>query len=75
MVHQARDEFVQKKDSFKSKMALLLHNITSTMTMTEYAEMNAHDTSAFMGLENYLLPDRPQEIELRRRSIWNAVLL
>eukprot|EP00584_Thalassiosira_punctigera_P017769 CAMPEP_0172561144 /NCGR_PEP_ID=MMETSP1067-20121228/91757_1 /TAXON_ID=265564 ORGANISM="Thalassiosira punctigera, Strain Tpunct2005C2" /NCGR_SAMPLE_ID=MMETSP1067 /ASSEMBLY_ACC=CAM_ASM_000444 /LENGTH=85 /DNA_ID=CAMNT_0013351125 /DNA_START=159 /DNA_END=416 /DNA_ORIENTATION=+ len=42
--------------------------------MAEYAEMNTHDTSAFMGLENYLSPDRPHEVKLRRRSIWNAVL-
>ncbi len=60
--------------SFKRKTALLLHSITSTMTMTKYAKMNTHDTSTFMGLENYLSPYRPQEIYLKQRSIWNAVL-
>ncbi len=64
----------QEMDSFKIKMGHLLLNITSTMTMTEYAEMNSHDTSAFMGLENHFSLDRPQEIKHRRRAITNAVL-
>ncbi len=64
----------QEMGSFKIKMGHLLQNITSTMTMTEYAEMNSHDTSAFMGLKNYLSPDRPREINHRQRAITNAVL-
>ncbi len=61
----------QEMDSFKVKRVCLPLIITSTMTMAEYAEINTHDMSTFMGLENYLSPDTPQKM---RRTIWNAVL-
>ncbi len=61
-------------DSFKVKMGQLMLSITFTMTMTEYVEINTHNTSTFMGLDNYLSPDMPQKIKMRKRSIWNTVL-
>mmetsp|Transcript_32799 Transcript_32799/g.59186 ORF Transcript_32799/g.59186 Transcript_32799/m.59186 type:complete len:158 (-) Transcript_32799:181-654(-) len=70
--------FTQREiKSFTYQVIMTLRIISSTLNMTvaQYAEMNVHDTSAFMGLENYLSKDTTQEIGHRRGSIRRAVLL
>ena len=53
----------------------MLRSIASVnMTMAEFAEMNVQDTSAFMGLENYLCENSSNEIRYRRDAIRKAVL-
>ena len=59
---------------FKVRMASTLKAISSTMTMAQYAELNSNNTSAFLGLENYLSSTTPREIFRRRRAVATAVL-
>eukprot|EP00581_Thalassiosira_minuscula_P019999 CAMPEP_0183715822 /NCGR_PEP_ID=MMETSP0737-20130205/9921_1 /TAXON_ID=385413 /ORGANISM="Thalassiosira miniscula, Strain CCMP1093" /LENGTH=91 /DNA_ID=CAMNT_0025944981 /DNA_START=326 /DNA_END=601 /DNA_ORIENTATION=- len=42
--------------------------------MADFAEMNIHETSAFLGLENYLLETTIPGIENMRRALTAAVL-
>lgn len=61
---------------FKHLAAWTIRRIVGSgeVTMAQYAEMNAEDTSAFLGLEAYLSPETNRNIFLRRRSIATAVL-
>ena len=54
----------------------MLRKIESSgnMTLAEFAERNTHDTSLFMGMENYLLKTTPEVIASRRQSVTEAVL-
>lgn len=61
--------------SIKCQSATLLRKITDHMTMAEYAEINSGDTSAFLGMENYLSPTTTKEIRCRRITICVMVLL
>jgi hypothetical protein len=66
----------QTSSSNPSNVALLLLSITSSeMTVAQYAELHVHETSAFLGLENYLSQMSIREVKKRRRAIVNAVLL
>mmetsp|Transcript_27024 Transcript_27024/g.56305 ORF Transcript_27024/g.56305 Transcript_27024/m.56305 type:complete len:158 (+) Transcript_27024:131-604(+) len=66
---------IQELESFKSGMARDIRRILSSgMTVADYAEMNVHDTSAFMGLENYFFQNTRQNIRNRRGSVWEVVL-
>ena len=61
--------------SFKRNSALLLLSITSSeMTVARYAELHVNETSAFLGLENYLSQASIREVKMRRRAIVDAVL-
>ena len=60
--------------SFKYQAALTVQRITSAMTMAEYAELHRQETSAFLGLEDYLSKNTSQEIRRRRKAITSAVL-
>ena len=61
--------------SFKRVTALLLLSITSSeMTMAQYAELHVNETSAFLGLENYLSQASIREVKKRRRAIVDLVL-
>ena len=65
----------QEFESIKSGMARDVRSILSSgMTVADYAEVNVHDTSAFMGLENYFFQNTRQNIRDRRGAIWKAVL-
>lgn len=60
--------------SFKVQMALLVRSIRSSdITVAQYAEKNASDTSVFMGLEQHLSEITYKVIIDRRRASWNAV--
>eukprot|EP01083_Nonionella_stella_P099836 280855_1 len=62
--------------SFKYQTALILRSISSfDMTVAQFAEMNAQDTSAFLGLENYLSDTTSEKIKHRRNAICKGVLL
>jgi len=62
--------------SFKYVTAMTLRTIkAANMTIAEYAERNAADTSLFMGLENYLTNSTSDSIRRRRRAVVEAVLL
>ena len=62
--------------SFKRDAALLLLSIASSgMTVAQYAEMHVNDTSAFLGIENYLSTATRREVTKRRQAIVDAVLL
>ena len=66
----------QEMNSFKHQIKMTLKSILSiNMTIAQYAELNIQDTSAFMGLENYLSKDTTQEIGRRRGEIRRAILL
>eukprot|EP00585_Thalassiosira_rotula_P003250 CAMPEP_0196137778 /NCGR_PEP_ID=MMETSP0910-20130528/5653_1 /TAXON_ID=49265 /ORGANISM="Thalassiosira rotula, Strain GSO102" /LENGTH=156 /DNA_ID=CAMNT_0041398285 /DNA_START=66 /DNA_END=536 /DNA_ORIENTATION=+ len=66
----------QEIERFKIQVARLLYSILSSgASIAQYAEVNARDTSTFMGLENYLTPNTSQNIRSRRRAILRAVLL
>eukprot|EP00579_Thalassiosira_antarctica_P022904 CAMPEP_0201990248 /NCGR_PEP_ID=MMETSP0904-20121228/93276_1 /ASSEMBLY_ACC=CAM_ASM_000553 /TAXON_ID=420261 /ORGANISM="Thalassiosira antarctica, Strain CCMP982" /LENGTH=240 /DNA_ID=CAMNT_0048544505 /DNA_START=58 /DNA_END=780 /DNA_ORIENTATION=- len=70
--------FTQREiKSFTYQVIMTLRIISSTLNMTvaQYAEMNVHDTSAFMGLENYLSKDTTENIRYGRDAIRKAVLL
>ena len=70
--------FTQREiKSFTYQTIMTLRSMSSILNMTvaQYAEMNVHDTSAFMGLENYLSKDTTQEIGHRREEIRRAILL
>ena len=43
------------------------------MTVYQYAGMNIHNTSTFMGLENSLSENTATNIRNRRRAVWEAV--
>ena len=60
--------------SFRYQTALTVREITSKMTMAEYAELHVEDTSAFLGLESYLSQDVLQGIKRRKEAILGAVL-
>jgi len=64
----------EEMDSFRYQAALTVRTITSTTTMAEYAEQHVKDTSAFLGLENYLSKNTLQEMKYRRRAAPMAVL-
>ncbi|KAL7528713.1 hypothetical protein ACHAXR_002587 [Thalassiosira sp. AJA248-18] len=61
--------------SFRYQTKLTLKQISSKMTMAQYAEMNVSDTSTFMGLENYLSESTPRKITGRRRAVVKAVCM
>ena len=66
----------QEMNSFKHHTIMTLKSILSiNTTVAQYAELNIQETSAFMGLENYLSKDTTQGIGHRRGSIRRAVLL
>ena len=50
--------------SFKLETARILRAImrANSMTMAQYAVMNADDTSVFLGLEKYITADTPKKI-------------
>ena len=61
--------------SFRSDAAQLLLSITSSeMTVAQYAKLHVNETSAFLGLENYLSQASIREVKMRRRAIVDAVL-
>ena len=61
--------------SFKYQTAWLLRTIrANNMTMIQYAELNASQTAAFMGLENYLSDVTTKEIKIQRRAVREAVM-
>ena len=63
-------------NSFKCDAALLLLSITSSeMTVAQYAELHLHETSTFLGLENYLSQASIREVKKHRCAIVNTVLL
>ena len=61
--------------SFKYHSALVLHKVKSVMTMAQYAELHVDNTSAFLGLENYLSELGYREITHRRQAVRRTVLL
>ena len=66
----------QDMNSFKHQTKMILKGILSiNMSVAQYAELKIQETSAFMGLENYLSKETTQEIKHRRRAIHRAVLL
>ena len=66
----------QEIQSFRYQMILMLRSLSSiNMTVAQHAESNLHNTSAFMGLENYFSETTPCEITCRRRTIRRAILL
>ena len=64
----------EEMHSFRYQAALTVRTITSTMTMAEYAELHVKETSAFLGLENYLTQDAFRAIKHRKGAIQRAVL-
>jgi hypothetical protein len=60
--------------SFRYQTALTVRAITSTMTMSEYAEFHVEDTSVFLGLEKYLSQDAFRGTKHRKEAILGAVL-
>mmetsp|Transcript_27038 Transcript_27038/g.51116 ORF Transcript_27038/g.51116 Transcript_27038/m.51116 type:complete len:176 (-) Transcript_27038:256-783(-) len=61
--------------SFRHQTGTLLRSILSSdMTVAQYAEMNMHDTSAFMGLERYFSQNRSRETDRLRREICREVI-
>ncbi|KAL7539517.1 hypothetical protein ACHAXR_009361 [Thalassiosira sp. AJA248-18] len=55
--------------------ALIMKKIKArNMTMAQYAEMNIHDTSTFLGLEKFLSETAQQEIMYQRNVHRRAVL-
>ena len=46
----------------------------NNMTMAQFTELNANETSAFMGLENYLSETTTREIKYQRDAIRRQVL-
>jgi len=60
--------------SFKYQAAITVREITSTMTMAQYAELHVQDTSAFLGLENYMAQDTFRGVIYRKEAIIVAVL-
>ena len=64
----------EEMHSFKRQAAITVRTITSTMTMAEYAELHVKDTSAFLGLENYMTKNAFKEIRRRRKAVPVAVL-
>ena len=58
--------------SFKYQAALTVQRITSANG--QYAELHRQETSAFLGLEDYLSKNTSQEIRRRRKAITSAVL-
>jgi len=65
----------QEIKSFKYQTACMLKTIFSkNMTMAQYAELNAHETSAFMGLEKFLSRETSREIKYQRDALRMAIL-
>ena len=64
----------EEMHSFKYQTAITVRTITSTMTMAQKAELHVKDTSAFLGLENYLTKNTLQEMKYRRKAAPMAVL-
>jgi len=63
-------------DSFKYELAHILQQVRLLgLTMAQFAEQNAQDTSAFLGLEDYLSKVTFLEIKNRRRAVIRAVLV
>ena len=60
--------------SFRYQAARTVRAITSTMTMSEYAEFHVEDTSVFLGLEKYLSQDAFRGTKHRNKAILGAVL-
>ena len=61
--------------SFKSNTQLIVRAITSSgITVAQYDESHVNETSAFLGLENYICQQTYKEIKRRRRAIIDAVL-
>jgi hypothetical protein len=62
--------------SFRRDAALLIISIHySGMTEDQYAELHVSESSAFLGIENYLSKATTIEVAKRRRAIVDAVLL
>eukprot|EP01083_Nonionella_stella_P123184 371078_1 len=60
---------------FKYQSAMILKALQlNNMTMAQFAELNANETSAFMGLENYLSETTTREIKYQRDAIRRQVL-
>eukprot|EP00585_Thalassiosira_rotula_P007270 CAMPEP_0196134254 /NCGR_PEP_ID=MMETSP0910-20130528/3200_1 /TAXON_ID=49265 /ORGANISM="Thalassiosira rotula, Strain GSO102" /LENGTH=209 /DNA_ID=CAMNT_0041394117 /DNA_START=187 /DNA_END=816 /DNA_ORIENTATION=+ len=63
----------------RNQLSLDLKAILSTYTsVAEYAQETTKlggDTSAFMGLENYMMKSTPMNIKDRRHSIWRTVFI
>ena len=47
----------------------------SIMSMAQYAELNAAETSAFMGLDSYLSKTTIREIKYQREAVKIVVML
>mmetsp|Transcript_14223 Transcript_14223/g.30385 ORF Transcript_14223/g.30385 Transcript_14223/m.30385 type:complete len:176 (+) Transcript_14223:81-608(+) len=61
--------------SFRYQAGKLLSSILSSdMTVAQYAEMNMHDTSTFMGLERYFSQNKSRETARLRREICREVI-
>lgn len=61
--------------NFRVRPLLMLRALKAkNMTMVQFAEINAHETSAFMGLENFLSEETTRQIKLHRRATYRAVL-
>ena len=62
--------------SFKRNATLLIISIHSSgMTVAQYAELHLNESSAFLGIDNYLSNDTIRGVVKRRRAIVDAVLL
>mmetsp|Transcript_23815 Transcript_23815/g.57422 ORF Transcript_23815/g.57422 Transcript_23815/m.57422 type:complete len:154 (-) Transcript_23815:66-527(-) len=61
--------------SFSHQAASILSEILSVMTMAQYAEINAGDTSAFLGFESYLFRSGCRSIKQRREALRSAILV
>lgn len=60
---------------FKHRVATVVRRVmASDITMAQYAEINAEETHAFMGLEAYLTTEMPRVIARRRLAVSRAVL-
>ena len=61
--------------SFKRRTAAVLLSIHfANMTVAQFAEINCRETSAFLGLENYMSERTSREIRRRRNGVRDAVL-
>ncbi len=81
-VANLKHEFKPKLWFSRTEMQLMWRDMTplvreiiaNNITIAQYAVMNAHDMSALMGLETYLIESSPGNIALRRWAVWDMVL-
>ncbi|KAL7538431.1 hypothetical protein ACHAXR_008541 [Thalassiosira sp. AJA248-18] len=65
----------QDLKAFKYQAALMIKKTKAgNMSMAQFAEMNIHDTSTFLGLEKFLLDTTHQKIKWQNNAHRQAVL-